>query len=144
MKPASRKRLVGYLQEQYDISQRRACRVVPISRKAVRHVSIRKQSDIALTKRLKELGEQYPRYGYMLLHGLLKAEGLVKNTKRTYRVYTELGMQVRTKRRKKLIRPRIPMVIPTRVNQRWSLDFVQDQLSNGRRFQVLNVVDDFS
>jgi len=124
VKPAGRKRLVGYLQEQYDISQRRACRVVPISRKAVRHVSVRKQHDTNLVKRLKELGEQYPRYGYLMLHSLLKSEGLVTNTKRTYRLYTEQGMQVRTKRRKKLIRPRIPMVIPTRVNERWSLDFV--------------------
>ena len=144
MKPAGRKRLVGYLQEQYDISQRRACRVVPISRKAVRHVSVRKQRDTNLVKRLKELGEQYPRYGYLMLHSLLKSEGLVTNTKRTYRLYTEQGMQIRTKRRKKLIRPRIPMAVPTRVNERWSLDFVHDQLSNGRRFRVLNIVDDYS
>lgn len=144
VKPAGRKRLVGYLKKHYDISERRACKVIPISRKAVRHISTRKQSDLALTKRLKELGELYPRYGYLMLHGLLKAEGLVKNTKRTYRLYTKLGMQVRTKRRKKLIRPRIPMEMPIRVNQRWSLDFVHDQLANGRRFRVLNVVDDFS
>lgn len=144
MKPASRKRLVGYLQEQYDISQRRACRVVPISRKAVRHVSVRKPRDTDLIKRLKELGEQYPRYGYLMLHNLLKSEGLVKNTKRTYRLYTELGMQVRTKRRKKLIRPRLPMTIPTRANERWSIDFVHDQLADGRRFRILNVVDDYS
>ena len=50
-----------------------------------------------------------------MLHALLKNEGLVINRKRTYRLYTELGMQVRTKRRKKLVRPRIPMSIPTQV-----------------------------
>lgn len=144
MKPAGRKRLVGYLQDQYAISQRHACRVVPISRKAMRHESVRTERDQPLIRRLKELGEQYPRYGYLMLHGLLKAEGLVKNLKRTYRLYTELGMQVRTKRRKKLVRPRIPMEVPTRPNERWSLDFVHDQLSDGRRFRVLNVVDDYS
>ena len=79
-----------------------------------------------------------------MLHAMLKNKGLVVNRKRTYRIYTELGLQVRTKRRKKLIRPRIPMVVPTQSNQRWSLDFVSDQLACGRRFRVLNVVDDYS
>ena len=102
------------------------------------------RNDGALIARLKGLGEQYPRYGYLMLHAMLKGEGLVVNRKRTYRVYTELGMQVRTKRRKKLIRPRIPMVVPSRVNERWSLDFVHDQLTDGRRIRILNIVDDYS
>jgi putative transposase len=79
-----------------------------------------------------------------MLHGLLKGEGLVVNKKRTYRLYTEQGLQVRTKKRKKLIRPRMPMVMPIEKDVRWSMDFVSDQLSNGRRFRVLNVVDDHS
>ena len=53
-------------------------------------------------------------------------------------------MQVRTKKRKKLVRPRVPMAIPIQPNERWSLDFISDQLSNGRRFRVLNIVDDYS
>jgi len=101
-------------------------------------------SDNALKARLKQLGEQYPRYGYLMLHAMLKTEGWVVNRKKTYRIYTELGMQVRTKKRKKLIRPRVPMALPTRSNERWSLDFVSDQLANGRRFRVLNIVDDYS
>jgi putative transposase len=75
---------------------------------------------------------------------MLKIEGHVINPKRTYRIYREEGLQVRTKHRKKLIRPRIPMVVPDAVNQRWSIDFVSDQLANGRRFRVLNIVDDYS
>ena len=66
------------------------------------------------------------------------------NKKKTYRIYKELGMHVRTKKRKKLVRPRIPMMLPTMTNERWSMDFVSDQLSNGRRIRVLNIVDDFS
>ena len=79
-----------------------------------------------------------------MLHALLHREGLVQNRKRTYRLYTALGMQVRTKRRKKLTRPRLPMTVPTAPNERWSLDFVSDQLSNGRRLRILNIVDDYS
>jgi len=59
-------------------------------------------------------------------------------------VYTDLGMQVRTKRRKKLVRPRVPMAVPSKPNERWSMDFVSDQLANGRRIRVLNIVDDYS
>lgn len=93
---------------------------------------------------MKELASLYSRYGYLLLHGLLKAEGLVINKKRTYRVYTEEGLQVRTKKRKKLTRPMLAMDLPEGIDERWSMDFVSDQLSNGRRFRVLNVVDDYS
>jgi putative transposase len=135
VKPARRKRLVGYLQDAYCISQRRACRVIPISRKAVWYTPQRPVRDEELVARMKQLGEQYPRYGYLMLHELLRREGLVENRKRTYRIYTELGMQVRT---------RVPLDVPTRANQRWSLDFVHDQLADSRRIRVLNVVDDYS
>jgi putative transposase len=114
-----------------------------VSRSVIRYENVAKD-DGALRARLKELAERYPRYGYPTLHAMLRHEGLVKNRKRTYRLYTEEKLQVRTKKRKKLVRPRIPMVVPTRCNERWSIDFVSDQLSNGRRFRVLNIVDDFS
>ena len=143
VRPAQRRGIVVYLQSAYQMSQRKACRLARLSRKAAAYQQVPRNNS-ALKGRLKELGECYPRYGYLMLDALLKTEGLVINRKRTYRLYTELGMQVRTKRRKKLVRPRIPMVVPTQVNQRWSLDFVHDQLADGRRISVLNIVDDFS
>jgi putative transposase len=73
-----------------------------------------------------------------------RLEGLATNPQRTYRLYREEGLQVRTKRRKKLIRPRIPMAVPDCAHKRWSMDIVSDQLANGRRLRVLNVVDDFT
>jgi len=75
---------------------------------------------------------------------MLVIEGVVKNYKRTYRIYCEEGLQVRTKKRKKIVRLRVPMLVPNAVNERWSMDFVSDQIANGRRFRVLNMVDDFS
>jgi len=143
VRPAQRRTAVRFLQSAYAMSQRRACRLAGLSRKAATYQPL-KRSDDVLRTRLKELGEQYPRYGYLMLHAMLKRDGVVINRKRTYRVYSELGMQVRTKRRKKLIRPRIPMSVPTRPNERWSLDFVHDQLSDGRRIRILNIVDDYS
>ena len=79
-----------------------------------------------------------------MLHGLLKTEGQVVNRKRTYRLYRPLGLQVRTRRRKRLVRPRLPLAVPTALNPRGSLDFVSDQRADGRRFRVLNMVDDYS
>jgi putative transposase len=90
------------------------------------------------------LAARHTGYGYLFLHEILKTEGLVINKKRTYRLYTEEGLQVRTKQRRKLQRPCIPMSVPPTINERWSMDFVTDQLSNGRRFRVLNVEDDYS
>lgn len=128
---------------QHQLSERTACRLIGLSRSSHRYSSI-KPTDDALRQRLKQLAAQYPKYGYLMLHGLLRSDGLVINKKRTYRLYRREGLQVRTKRRKRIARPRQPISVLTRINERWSMDFVYDQLANGRRFRVLNVIDDFS
>ena len=125
------------------MSERTACRLASLSRTGYRYER-KARHDKTLRRRLKELAAKQAAYGYLFLHRLLKNEGLVINKKRTYRIYTEEGLQVRTKKRKKLQRPRQPMVVPVERNQRWSMDFVSDQLSNGRRFRVLNLLDDYS
>lgn len=143
VKPARKKGAVRHLTSQFNLSERAACRLIGLSRTAYRYHP-KQRSDDALRARLKALAVSYPRYGYLMLHGLLKQEGLVENRKRTYRIYVEEGLQVRTKKRKKLTRPRIVMSSPRRLNERWSMDFVSDQLSNGRRFRTLNVIDEYS
>lgn len=140
--PAARREGVQHLLDLKLTSERRACELVRLSR-TVRHYRPRRD-DGPLRSRLQALAAQYPRYGYLTLHSLLKTEGEVTNRKRTYRLYRQLGLQVRTRRRKHLVRPRIPLAVPSAPNQRWSLDFVSDQLASGRRFRVLNIVDDYS
>ena len=143
VKPADKKQIVSYLKSRFKLSERRACQLAGLSRTAFRYMS-KPSKDKPLRKRLLKLAKDHPSYGYLFLHGLLRAEGLVKNRKRTYRIYNEEGLQVRTKKRKKIIRPRMPMVVPIGKNIRWSMDFVSDQLANGRRFRVFNVLDDYS
>lgn len=143
MKPADKKQVICRLVERYRFSERSACRLAGLSRTGYRYHA-KPKNDQILRERLKVLAVDYSRYGYLLLHGLLKAEGLVINKKRTYRIYTEEGLQVRTKKRKKLQRPRLPMAVPTAANECWAMDFVSDQLSHGRRFRVLNIIDVFS
>ena len=143
VRPASKKQVVTHMKRAFKLSERCACKLVGLSRTGYRHVA-KPNRDEPLRARLRELAAQYPRYGYLMLHNLAKQEGLVINKKRTYRLYTIEGLQVRTKKRKKLIRPRIPMMVPIARNIRWSMDFMSDQLADGRRFRVLNIVDDYS
>lgn len=88
VKSASKKRVVEHLISAYKLSERLACKLVGLSRTAYRYKPKQRDYERVIT-RLKELALEYPRYGYLLLHGLLKREGLVKNKKRTCRLYTE-------------------------------------------------------
>lgn len=91
---------------------------------------------------MRELAEEKRRYGVERLHVLLRREGLVINHKRTERVYREEQLSLRGRRKKKKVsRSRALSPAPTGPNQKWELDFVSDQLQNGRRFKVLTIVD---
>jgi len=116
--PTQRKEVVRHWANQGWLSERKACQVAGINRSGLRNRCKRSEQDVELKEALLATASQYPRYGYLMLHGLLKNEGLVVNKKRTYRLYTEAGLQVRTKKRKNLHRPRVPMFVPTRANER--------------------------
>ncbi len=135
---------MGFLMNEFGLSERRACRIVGLARSVQQYRPVPKD-DAAVVERMKTLASENRRYGYLRLHALLRREGLVTNHKRTYRLYTEQGLQVRTKTRRKLPRrDRVAPQVPERPMQRWSLDFMSDQLADHRRFRVLNVVDDHS
>lgn len=140
--PAARREAVAHLQALLDVSERRACRVIGADRTVIRYRS-RRDSDEALRERLRELAHQRRRFGYRRLHVLLRREGLTINRKKTQRLYREEGLTVRRRKgRKRAVGARAPLPVPALPNQRWSLDFVHDQMITGRRFRVLNVVDD--
>jgi putative transposase len=109
------------------------------------NTSPRARDDTALRERLRHWAALKPRSGAPILHDVLKAEGLVINHKRTERASGEEGLSLRRKRRKKLPGlARVPIPQPERPNERWSMDFIHDQLSSGRRLRCLTVVDDFT
>lgn len=144
MTPTAKRKAGAWLVSEKGISQRRACRVVGLHRSVARYRR-REQNDEAIRGRLKDLAGHHRRYGYLRLHVLLRREGLVINRKRTYRLYRDEGLAVRTRKRKCLAgRQRLPLEAPVRRNQRWSMDFVADSLCSGRRFRVLNIVDGFT
>jgi transposase InsO family protein len=95
--------------------------------------------------RLRELAASRVRFGYRRLTVILRREGWRVNPKRIYRLYTEDGLTVRTKVRKKLARrSRVPTPRATRPNQKWSMDFMSAKLLDGRWFRVLTVIDQFT
>jgi transposase InsO family protein len=99
----------------------------------------------ALRSRLRELAASRVRFGYRRLTVMLRREGWRVNPKRIYRLYTEDGLTVRTKLRKKLARrSRVATPKATRPNQKWSMDFMSAKLIDGRWFRVLTVIDQFT
>jgi putative transposase len=102
----------------------------------------RRLDDALLRGRLKELAQERPRFGYRRLGVLLRREGHLVNLKRVLRLYREEGLKLRAKKRKRVASTqRVQPEATSGINQRWSMDFMSDTLSCGRRFRSLNIVD---
>jgi len=130
--------------EAHGISERRACSIIGTDRSAMRYRH-RRVDDPVARMRLKELAAERRRFGWRRLKLLLEREGICMNHKRLRRLYREERLQVRRRGgRKRALGTRAPMTLPQRPNQRWSLDFASDTLTDGRRFRILVVVDDFT
>ena len=128
----------------HEVSQRRACSVLSVDRSSVRYQSMR-PDDGELRKAMKAVATDRRRFGYRRVHVMLERQGWRVNQKKLRRLYREEKLQVRNRGgRKRALGTRRPMLVPERPNERWSLDFVSDAFTDGRRFRVLTVVDDFS
>ena len=144
MTPAARRAAVTAAREAHGISERRAGSIIGADRSATRYRH-RRADDAATRQRLKELAAERRRFGWRRLKLLLEREGIRMNHKRLRRLYAEERLQVRRRGgRKRALGTRAPMTLPQGPNQRWSLDFVSDTLTDGRRFRILVVVDDFT
>lgn len=139
-----RKAIASWIVEVYRVSERRTCRLVGLCRSTKRYVG-RRDPQLALRRRLRELASVRVRFGYRRLTILLRREGWRVNAKRIYRLYTEEALAVRTKVRKRIARRRPVIVeVAAAVNERWSMDFVAARLEDGRPFRILTVVDQFT
>jgi len=140
--PSVKREAVAHLKAVMGLSERRACSLVDADRKMVRYKS-RRPPDAELRARLRELANERKRFGYRRLFILLRQEGETSGVNRIHRLYREEGLTVRKRRaRRRAIGTRAPIAVEAKPNARWSVDFVHDQLANGRRFRVLNIVDD--
>ena len=129
---------------QHRIGVRRACGLLRLNR-ALWYYRHHRRDEIVLRRRLRELAQARPRFGYLRLHVMLRREGWVVNRKQVHRLYREEGLTVRlAPRRKRASHLRVVPPSPSQMNERWSMDFVADTLLDGRRFRALTVVDNYS
>lgn len=137
--------MVTHLKNAYRVSVRKACSVVMIARSTVEYIP-RKREDRTVRKRIREIAEVRVRYGFWRIHVLLRREGWSDNHKRTYRIYREEGLNLRSKRprRSKSAAHRLDRPGLDGLYQCCSMDFVADRLFDGRKFRVLTLVDNFS
>jgi putative transposase len=142
--PAAKRAAVAHARAAFDVSERRACGIIGVSRR-VNSYALQRPDDGALRVRLRDLASERRRFGYRRLGYLLAREGITPNHKKLLRIYREEGLKVRRRSgRKRALGTRAPMTVPLRPNQRWSLDFVSDAFVCGRRFRILCVIDDYS
>ena len=145
VKPAVRREAARHLRAEYRVSGRRAARLLRLHRSTMRYEPAEDATEPALRDRLRELATEYPRYGYRMLTDKLRQHDTLVNHKRVYRIYRAEGLQLPKRRRKRMrSAKRVPLVAAVRLNERWSMDFMQDMLADGRRFRVLTVMDEFS
>ena len=133
-----------HLCEVHRVSQRRACDVLSVDRSSIRYQSKRVDNE-GERNAIKRISRERRRFGYRRINIMLRREKIVMNHKKLRRIYAEEKLQVRRRGgRKHALGTRRPMGVPDGPNQRWSLDFVSDAFTDGRRFRILTVVDDFT
>jgi len=124
------------------ISERKACLLIGMARSAFRRIQTG-PDDAEIRSHIREVAFKHRRFGYRMITMMLR-EKFGANHKRVYRIYTEEGLKIRRKRKKKRVPPeqRRPLTLPIRPNIRWSMDFMSDVLRGGRPFRILNIIDD--
>lgn len=137
--------LVRGMCSDWAVSSRTACGAIGFDRSTF-HYQSRRTDQAAVAKRIREICETRVRYGYRRVHVLLDREGWGINVKKVYRIYKELGMQLRHKTPKRRVKAKLrdDRALAVGPNDVWAMDFVHDQLATGKKLRVLTVVDTFS
>jgi putative transposase len=145
LKPVRKRKLVDEIRGEWDVSIRRACRVF-LCDTSTYHYKSRRSGQAELELRIKEICQTRVRYGYRRVHVLLRRDGLLVNVKRVYRIYREMGLQLRHKTPKRRVKAKLRegRRDATQPNETWAMDFVHDQLAMGTKIRILTVVDTFS
>lgn len=146
VKPSCRKIIAKWAVNQKQISIRLACVTFNISQTCYRYNELQKDENAEIAKLLLDLTDRHKRWGFGLCFLYLRnVLGFGWNHKRVYRIYRELELNLRIKPRKRLIRKKPDKLrVPEVANDTWSMDFMADKLSSGRKFRTFNVLDDFN
>jgi|CXWL01.1.fsa_nt_gi transposase InsO family protein len=151
--PIRRREAVGHIRRQRpDVSARRACELVGLSRNAVKAPTAKVEKDKPLVEELKTLAAKHPRLGYRMLHGMVALRGFRAGRDRVQRLCRRHGLRVprRVRKRRAIGVPANAVHVrrSTRLNHVWTWDFVHDQTmgggGDGRTFKILTVVDEYT
>ncbi len=129
---------------EHGVSQRQACKVVSLPRSTQQYKRKPKQDEPVIDQ-LKELVDKHPSIGFWQSYYRIRRKGFIWNHKKVYRVYTEMKLNIRRRYKKRLpARVKQALYQPAALNEVWSIDFMCDTLWDGRRFRLLNIIDDYN
>ena len=146
VRPSRRREMAQRAVAQYDASIRVACSVFSISETCYRYQPRLSDENAEIADWLLRLTQTYKRWGFGLCFLYLRnTKGYRWNHKRVYRIYRELELNLRIKPKRRIKRDRPnELRVPVAINQVWSMDFMADCLSDGRKFRIFNVMDDYN
>jgi putative transposase len=134
---------VDYIRKEHGYSLTRACGLIDLSRSQYYYQSTK--DDTTVREKVSQLAERFPTEGQDKIYWRIRNEGLPWNHKRIRRIYKQLLLDKRIRKRKRLAsRVKVPLEQPLQANHCWSMDFMHDTLASGRKFRVLNIIDDFN
>ena len=129
---------------EHGVSQRQACKAVSLPRSNVQY-KCKPKHDEPVIDQLKELVDKHPSIGFWQSYYRIRRKGFIWNHKKVYRVYTDLKLNIRRRYKKRLpARVKQALYQPAALNEVWSIDFMSDTLWDGRRFRLLNIIDDYN
>lgn len=141
--PGDRKHIAAYLQQAYEISITRACKSIGLSKSVYYYTSVK--DDSMVIEQLEQLAEKKSTRGFPYYFKRLRNDGFKWNHKRVKRVYNLLKLNKRRKHKRRLPeRIKEPLQVPASRNCTWSMDFMHDTLTNGRKVRILNILDDYN
>jgi putative transposase len=145
VRPVRKRKLVDAMCGQWNVSIRRACRVLEFDTSTY-HYKSRRPGQAGIEQRMKDICATRVRYGYRRVHVQLRRDGWRINHKKSRRIYRELGLQLRNKTPKRRVKAKLrdDRKAASRPNETWAMDFVHDQLATGTKLRVLTIVDTFS
>lgn len=136
--------LAQFMIEEHGVSQRQACKALGMPRSTVQYRP-KAKNDTEVIAELNKLIEKHPAIGFWQSYFRLRRKGFTWNHKRVYRIYTSLKLNIRRRFKKRLpARVKQALFQPESINEVWSIDFMSDSLWDGRKFRVLNIIDDYN
>jgi putative transposase len=130
--------------DEHGVSERQACKALQVPR-STQQYNPKSKNDTPVISALKKLVEKHPSIGFWQAYFRLRRRGFSWNHKKVYRVYSSLKLNIRRRYKKRLpARIKQSLFQPASINEVWSIDFMSDSLWDGRKFRVLNIIDDYN